>query len=444
MKQHDIVIIGAGVSGLFAAMTLVKYNLDIVIIDIGCSLKERLALLGDNIAENQTKDRYVGFGGLGLSEGKFNYTNDFGGELADKIGEAQSTFYQQQVDQILCQYGGAERELYNTYNAELADRAAQQGFKIFSTQTRHLGTSLSTDILHQFSHYLNANVEFLFNTQVREIEPRQEGIILSLSNQQILKAKRVVIAVGNSGMDWLDPIANQLALRYDNTRLDLGFRIEMHSNQLQSLLSKSIETKIHYQNDDYQATTYCMNPNGRVINKHQGGLTMPDGQNCQEVEQSRNLNFTLFIPKWFTTRQNADRYLTQTITRINQQKGLVAMQLLGEIDHRFNSKKHNITPTLSKAYHTQLAAIAPIDYLHNTCDFLYKLEKLLGEPIDSNTIVYAMDSKMYAPAIKTTPQFETSVANLYVIGDCSGITSSLSQAAANGVYVGDLLRKTLI
>lgn len=150
-----------------------------------------------------------------------------------------------------------------------------------------------------------------------------------------------------------------------------------------------------------------------------------------------------FIPKWFDTRQEADHYLHQVISTINQQQGIIAAQRLGDIDSHFSQRHQLIEPTLKQAIFTDLATITPQHYLANTCDFLSALETLLAEPIDGNTILYAMDSKPYAPVINTDHHFLTAVEHLYLIGDCSGVTSSLSQAAASGLYVADHINQTL-
>ena len=185
-----------------------------------------------------------------------------------------------------------------------------------------------------------------------------------------------------------------------------------------------------------------MNPSGRVIAKYQNGLVMPDGQNCYEVGESSNLNFTLFIPKWFKHHQIAHSYLQQTINHINQGQQPIACQRLHTIDARFKFKKHLIEPTLTKTEFANLARLTPDDYLQQTCDFLFALQSLLGEPIDGNTLLYAMDSKSYAPIIQTNDDFATKINGLYIIGDSSGVSCSLSQAAATGLYVANKIKES--
>lgn len=439
MNNYDVIIVGAGVSGLFTAMKLTKRLKKILLIDIGKALPQRLLALGSDIAGSCRHDRYFGFGGLGLSEGKYNYTNDFGGELAHKIGAKQSWFYQQQVDQLLCQYGADKRKCYQIYDVELAKKAEGLGFALFSTYTRHLGTTLSTAIYQQFFIYLNQQIDILCNTQVVTITPNNRHFLLTLSDQRMIQGRNVVIAVGRQGMDWLDTITSDLGITSGQVRLDLGFRIEMAGEQLAPLLQKSREVKLNYITPNFSATTYCMNPKGRVISKYQQGLVMPEGQNCLEQGSSHNLNFSLFIPKWFSSRLQADNYLAKVIGHINQQRGRILAQRLMDINGYFRPQGVTIIPSLPSVEFTELLRWVPKEYLYYTNQFLVKLQQLLGLPIDGNTILYAMDSKTYAPIMNTDRYFATTIDNLYIIGDCSGVTSSLSQAAASGLYVADIL-----
>jgi uncharacterized protein len=439
MSNYDVIIIGAGVSGLFTAIKLARSPKKILLIDIGKDLPHRLSALGTDIASNRSQDRYFGFGGLGLSEGKYNYTNDFGGELAHKIGAKESWLYQQQVDQLLCQYGADKRECYHIYDAELAKKAARLGFTLLSTHTRHLGTRLSCSVCQQIFSYLNQHIDILCNTQVTSITPNNRHFLLTLSDQRTIMSRNVVIAVGRQGMDWLDSIASSLGLTSGQVRLDLGFRIEMAGHQLAPLLQKSREVKLNYTTPDFSATTYCMNPKGRVVAKHQQGLVMPEGQNCLEQGDSHNLNFSLFIPKWFASRTQADSYLAKIIGHINQQQGRILAQRLVDINAYFQPQAATITPSLASAEFGELWQWVPNECLHYTNQFLVQLQQLLAQPIDGNTILYAMDSKTYAPIIDTDRYFATAIDNLYLIGDCSGVTSSLSQAAASGLYMADIL-----
>jgi uncharacterized FAD-dependent dehydrogenase len=431
MTRYDVTIIGAGVSGIFAAYELAASGLQVLLLDKGKRLEER-------------SDSYIGFGGLGLSEGKYNFTNDFGGELERKTGYNAALQLMEDVDVILCRHGGSAAELYHTYDPELVSRAAEAGFGILSTKTRHLGTKLSKHVLNELYDYLKTRIDMQFEAEPSNITQKDDGgFAVMLPNGMIINSVQVIIATGRSGNDWLSKQCQSLGIGRGEARVDLGLRIEMRGNQLDSLLKQSFETKLSFEGEDYTATTYCMNPRGRVVLKLQEGLAMPDGQNYREKEEgSSNLNFTLFIPNRFATLEKADAYFRDTVGRINRARNRIAAQRLGSLREGSAVNNESGSGTIRPTLEAELADLrqeVPERYIAVTLAFLEVLEKLLGEPIDQDTILYAIDGKLYSPAIETNNRFETTVSGLYVIGDCSGTTHSLSQAAASGVYVGRLL-----
>ncbi|NIK71466.1 FAD-dependent oxidoreductase [Paenibacillus sp. BK720] len=434
MSQYDITIIGAGVSGIFAAHELASSGLKVLMLDKGKKLGER-------------SDSYIGFGGLGLSEGKYNYTNDFGGELERKTGYDAALRLMDDVDTILCEFGGGAAELYSTYDPELAERAHAAGFGVLTTKTRHLGTKLSKTVLERLYDYLDSHITMRFEAEpVRILRKEDKRFIIELEDGSVIDSGQVIVATGRSGNEWFNGQCESLGIGRGEARVDLGLRIEMKGDQLASILQRSFETKLSFEGEDFTATTYCMNPQGRVVLKLQEGLAMPDGQNFREKgENSSNLNFTLFVPNRFATLEEADTYFKRIVGAINRGRDRIAAQRLGSL--RRGAEYHcsdgqasdrSVKATLEAEF-TELREEVPERYIEATLAFLDALEKLLGVPIDEDTILYAIDGKLYSPAIETNERFETIIRGFYVIGDCSGTTHSLSQAAASGIYVGRLL-----
>ncbi|SFK99985.1 hypothetical protein SAMN03159341_102637 [Paenibacillus sp. 1_12] len=450
--MYDITIIGAGVSGIFAAHTLIQKDLRILMIDIGKRLEERDCPLdrGES-CHCDSCAKYVGFGGLGKSEGKYNYTNDFGGDLESKVGYDFALKLMEEVDHTLCQYGGDQAVMYSTENPSLVRKAKKAGFEILSTKVRHLGTRLSESVLQRMFERLKTTMDFRFQTEVSRIHKKDDYFELIISgDSKSIFSKKVILATGRSGNEWLSDQCASLGILQNLTRVDLGIRVEMPGNQLDSILQDSFETKLQYVGEGFTATTYCMNPKGRIIRKYQDGLVMADGQNYREqVNGSSNLNFTLFVPRYFSTLQEANQYVHSIIGAINQGGDRILAQRFGDLqENRATSAttmSHNrVTPTLSADYGS-LRQEVPDLYIQSVQLFFDSLEKLLEQPIDEDTLLYALDGKFYSPRIKTDTRFETEVSHLYVIGDCSGITHSLSQAAASGIHVGKSLlqEKTL-
>ncbi|WP_064093506.1 hypothetical protein [Rossellomorea aquimaris] len=440
--MFDITLIGAGVSNVFLAYTLLKENKELTIhmIDIGNELSNRtcgLDMGGDCDCEGIC-NKYVGFAGLGKSEGKFNYTNDFGGDLYKKIGREKTLKLMQEVDAILCSYGGHLVESYSTKNTELEKLAGKHHLQVLSTEVRHLGTRLAQKVFQEMYEELKEGVTFSFQTSVESIDTLERGFQLNTNNGEYT-TKKLVIGTGMSGSKWFETQTQSLGLFPGETRLDLGIRVEMKGDQLHSILQNTFETKLKFIGEGFSATTYCMNPKGRIIRKHQHGLVMPDGQNAREEETpSANLNFTLFVPQYFSSYEKAAKYAQVVIGGINQDRDRIVVQRFEDfkLNRQTTSLEENeIIPTL----HADCGDVkneVPLLYTEALEGFLTSLEGLIQEPIHKDSLLYGIDAKFYEPKLQTNEEFETEVKNLFLVGDCSGETHSLSQAAASGIYLG--------
>ncbi|MDQ0063091.1 NAD(P)/FAD-dependent oxidoreductase [Paenibacillus harenae] len=443
--MFDIVIIGAGVSGIFAAHALAEGNKRVLMIDKGKPLNERYCPLDKGGPCGCTScAKYVGFGGLGKSEGKYNYTNDFGGDLETKVGYSKALQLMDEVDDILCRYGAGQAAMYSTENPLLAKRAGEAGFDVLATRTRHLGSALSEEVLQAMFDDLARGISFLFETEVSLIREHPEGFELSIPERDPIYTKKLIIATGRSGTEWWSGQCRALGISQQIARLDIGLRFEMFGGQLDAILQEQFETKLRFSGEGFTATTYCMNPRGRVIRKYQDGLVMADGQNYREqAEGSPNLNFTLFAPSYFASLEEADTYAREVIGGINQGGDRIVAQRLGDLrkgrgTSEAGGTSNRIKPTL-KADWGNLVDELPDSYIRISLSFVDAMERLLGIAVDEDTILYGVDAKFYAPMLDTSKDFESRIANLHVIGDCSGITHSLSQAAASGLHTGKRL-----
>ncbi len=430
--MYDVTIIGAGIAGIFLAHELMEQGQTVLLIDAGKPLAQRTK-----------QEAYLGFGGLGKSEGKYNYSAGFGGELAEKLGAETTLRLMQQVDALLCRYGADEVESYSTSNPVLANRAKVAGLETIETTVRHLGTSLSERILRQLEAALHQYVTFRFETAVATIEQQADGFLLT-TEHETFSSQRVVFATGRSGTTWMQQQLQTLGLVQNKTRLDLGIRIEMEETAFRTLLQDTFETKLAYASAAGTAVTYCMNPKGRIIRKHQEGLVMPDGQNFREQESgTTNLNFTLFLPRYFATLGEANHYAASVIGRINQGTDRIVVQRLDDLRAGHSTQPHalvenKVRPTLEATPGNLIEEVPDTD-ITVLLEFLDRLEHLLETPLSPDTLLYGMDGKFYAPVLSTSPVFETDIRGLYAIGDCSGVTHSLSQAAASGLHLGQHL-----
>ncbi|WBW96724.1 NAD(P)/FAD-dependent oxidoreductase [Oceanirhabdus sp. W0125-5] len=447
--MYDITIVGAGVSGIFLAYTLLQTErkLKILMIEKGKKFIDRICPI-ESEANKKCVDCKIcsktqGFGGMGRSEGKYNYTNDFGGNLGKNIGNEKAIDLMKYVDKILCSFGGEKVELYSTENEELTRMAEKNNCSILTTKVRHLGTTLSYEILNKMYLYLEEKIDFEFESDISSIS-KINNVFSLKSKDKIFQSKEVVLATGISGGERFLGYCKYFNIKQYRTRVDLGVRVEMKGDQLDEIRKKSFETKISYKEEDFEATTYCMNPKGKVIKKYQEGLVMADGQNFLETHNpSNNLNFTIFVPKYFSSSNEAKEYARSIIESINKGKERIVIQRLEDLlKNRASTKeqlvKNSIEPTL-KGDGGNLYNEIPGIYIKGALKIFESIEKLIEEEIHKDTLLYGVDVKFYEPEISINEYFETKEKGLYVIGDCSGVTYSLAQAAASGVYLGRCL-----
>ncbi|PGM54172.1 NAD(FAD)-utilizing dehydrogenase [Bacillus sp. AFS053548] len=442
--MYDITIIGSGVSSIFLAYTLLQSNQKVLILEKGKTLEERACAIDKGgICNCDVCGKYYGFAGLGKSEGKFNYSCEFGGELAQKVGRENLEQLMKEVDDLLCLFGGGSVQKYSTVNEKLTKKAEDCKLHMLTTEVRHLGTRLSTEIFERLYNELSSRIDIRFEVDILDIK-KENNLFFLDTNLEKFESKNVVFATGRSGTEWLNDQCTSLGVKQGRTRLDLGIRVEMKEQQLRSILQDTFETKLSFEYDELISTTYCMNPKGRIIRKFQEGLVMPDGQNFKEKESGTTyLNFTLFTPKYFPSLKEANLYANNIIGKINNGLDRIVVQRLGDLlngESTTNVKmeKNSIKATLD-ADCGDLKNEVPNLYLNILQGFLNQLEEFIGETIDEDTLLYGMDGKFYSPIIETNSNFQTSLEGLFVIGDCSGVTHSLSQAAASGIYLGKVL-----
>ncbi|MDQ6468471.1 NAD(FAD)-utilizing dehydrogenase [Exiguobacterium acetylicum] len=432
--MYDVTIIGAGVAGIFLAHQLVEDGQCVLLLDAGKPIRKRTV-----------EDAYLGFAGLGKSEGKFNYAMGFGGELVSKIGEETTRRLFQEVDNLLCTYGADMIETYSTHSPAVAIRARRAGLHTVETTVRHLGTARTVGVFTAFEDALLPRLDARFETTIEQIT-KSEAFTIKTADETFV-SRRIVFATGRSGADFTLQQLATLGVIPQRTRLDLGVRVETDEALFRTLLQETFETKLGYDSPYGKAVTYCMNPRGRIIRKYQEGLVMPDGQNVHETaDGSTNLNFTLFLPRYFSTLAQANAYATRVIGGINQGQDRIVVQRLSDFRKSrattTDQLLHNgIIPSLA-ASPGDLHAEVPVEDLLVLEGFFKRLERLLETELPADTLLYGLDGKFYAPMLETSETFETTCSGVYAIGDCSGATHSLAQAAASGLHLGHALTQT--
>jgi uncharacterized FAD-dependent dehydrogenase len=447
--MYDITIVGTGVSGIFLAYTLLQKEtkLKILMIEKGKKFVDRVCAIESGLSEKcihcKICNKTQGFGGMGRSEGKFNYTNDFGGKLGEKIGNETVINLMDYIDKTLCLFGADKVKLYSTENEELSRRAKENNCSILTTKVRHLGITLSYEILNKMYLYLKDKVDIKFEIDIISIDKTNSVFSLN-SNENVFQSKVVVLATGITGGERFLDYCKFFNIEPYRRRMDLGVRVEMKGDELDSIRKDSFEIKISYKGNEFEATTYCMNPKGKVIKKYQEGLVMADGQNYLETDRpSFNLNFSILVPKYFSYHSEAKEYARSIIESINKGKERIVIQRFEDlIKNRVTTKEQLTKNSIEATFEGEggnLYNEIPKIYIHALLKIFELIKNLTGKEINMDTLLYGIDAKFYEPEISTDEHFQTKQKGLYVLGDCSGITYSLSQAAASGVFLGRYL-----
>ena len=180
--KYDVIIIGAGPGGIFAAYELMQHKpeLKVAVFEAGHALsKRRCPIDGDKVKSCigcKSCSIMSGFGGAGaFSDGKYNITNDFGGTLYEYIGKKKALELMHYVDEINLRHGGAGTKLYSTAGTRFKTVCIQNDLHLLDASVRHLGTDINYVVLENIYAYLQDKVQFFFNTPVQTVKVLESG-----------------------------------------------------------------------------------------------------------------------------------------------------------------------------------------------------------------------------------------------------------------------------
>ena len=449
MNKYDVVIVGAGPGGIFTAYELCKLNkgLKIAIIEQGNPLdKRKCPIDGDKITKciNCPSCAIMnGFGGAGaFSDGKYNITNDFGGTLYEHIGKQKALDLMNYVDSINVEYGGNYTRLYSTANSHLKTECIRNGLQLLDAKVRHLGTDINYDVLTNLYEYLKDKIDIYFNSEVKNVNIVDGEYELETAKEKF-HCKYCVISAGRSGSKWMETVSEKLSIPTYSNRVDIGVRVELPCEIFAHITDELYEGKIVFRTSKYQdkVRTFCMNPKGIVVNENTNGIITVNGHSYEDPsKQTENTNFALLVSKHFTQPFKDSNGYGESIARLsNMLGGGVIVQRFGDLLRGKRStvdKIENsfITPTL-KATPGDLSLVMPKRILDDIIEMIYALDKIAPGTANDETLLYGVEVKFYNMELQVDENLETLHKNLFVIGDCSGVTHSLSHASASGVYV---------
>lgn len=445
---YDVIIIGAGPGGIFSAYELVKRKkLKIAVFESGTSLEKRKCPIdGEKIKSCihcQSCAIMNGFGGAGaFSDGKYNITNQFGGTLHEYIGKKCAIDLMNYVDQINLSHGGEGRALYSTANTRIKKLCVQNGLHLLDASVRHLGTDVNYVVLENLYNELRDKVDFYFQTPVKSVEKWEEGYRVETESGWY-RCSTCIISAGRSGSKWMQGICESLEIPTKSNRVDIGVRVELPSEVFAHLTDELYESKIVYRTKQFEdlVRTFCMNPRGVVVTENTNGIVTVNGHSYEDSERhTENTNFALLVAKHFSEPFKDSNGYGESIARLsNMLGGGVIVQRFGDLirGRRSNQKRISegfITPTLT-ATPGDLSLVMPKRILDGIVEMIYALDKIAPGTANDDTLLYGVEVKFYNMEVEIDEHLETRHKGLFVIGDCSGVTHSLSHASASGVYV---------
>ena len=471
MKNYDVAIVGAGPGGIYAAYELKKKDpaLSVVVLEAGHSLEKRHCPIDGKKSKSciscKSCSIMSGFGGAGaFSDGKYNITNDFGGTLYEYIGKEEALSLMKYVDEINMENGGEGTRLFSTAGTKFKKLCMQNRLKLLDASVRHLGTDINYVVLKNLYAKLKDQVEFYFDTPVDKIEilgRRKEsleegdtsiakeslktdcdGFVLHTKKEDF-SAKKCIVSVGRSGSKWMESVCEDLGIPTKSNRVDIGVRVELPAVIFSHLTDELYESKIVYRTELFEdnVRTFCMNPNGIVVNENTNGIVTVNGHSYEgEEKHTENTNFALLVAKHFSEPFKDSNGYGESIARLsNMLGGGVIVQRFGDLvrGRRSNQKRIEegmVQPTL-QATPGDLSLVLPKRILDGIMEMIYALDKIAPGTANEDTLLYGVEVKFYNMEVALDEHLESNCRGLYVIGDGSGVTHSLSHASASGIFV---------
>ena len=406
--MYDVLIIGAGPGGIYSAYELMKLapDLRVLVVDAGHALEKRHCPIdGEKIKaciRCKTCSIMSGFGGAGaFSDGKYNITNDFGGTLYEYIGKRQALELMQYVDEVNMAYGGEGTKLYSTAGTRFKKLCMQNKLTLLDASVRHLGTDINYVVLKNLFAYLKDTVDFFFDTPVSDVTVG--GAATAAPRARKRRGCASIVSVGRSGSKWMEEICKRLDIPTHSNRVDLGVRVELPAVVFSHITDELYESKIVYRTEKFEdnVRTFCMNPNGIVVNENTNGIVTVNGHSFEdEHRKTENTNFALLVAKHFSEPFKDSNGYGESIARLsNMLGGGVMVQRFGDLVRGRRStvkriEESTVHPTLA-ATPGDLSLVLPKRILDGIIEMIYALDKIAPGTANDDTLLYGVEVKFY-------------------------------------------------
>ncbi len=458
-KKYDVIIVGAGPAGIFAALELSDAGLDVLLLDKGRETSARICPVqegADHCTYCSPCHLVSGFGGAGaFSDGKLTLSTEVGGHLKELIGMEQARNMVDYVDSIYLKFGTAH-EVYGVGEkvTELERRATLAGLRLTPVKLRHLGTENCRQALKTMQEYLSSRVDIKLMTAVKTIIV-EDNIVKAIETDdgQRCDCRYLILAPGREGAEWLVSEAERLKLSVTSNPIDVGVRVEVPLVIMEELTSVLYEAKLEFYSPSFddRVRTFCMCPGGEVIVESTGGpdpVVTVNGIGYAEYK-TKNNNFAILVSTTFTKPFHEPIAYGKYLARLaNILSGGVLIQRFGDLmdGHRSTQSRidHCLTkPSLKAATAGDLSFVLPYRHLTGIVEMLQAMDKLTPGVASPHTLLYGIEVKFYSSQLKLTPCLETEIGNMFAAGDGTGISRGLVQASASGAVAAREILKRL-
>lgn len=455
MKKYNVIIIGAGPAGIFAALELKaqRPELSILMLEKGNAIEKRICPKRKTGVCVGCKPCNIttGFAGAGAySDGKLSLSPDVGGELPDYIGYDQTEALIAYVDAHYLKFG-ADPKIHGVDQPEkireIRTKAIRSNLKLIECPLRHMGTEVGYTIYERIQKHLidDLGVEIKFRNPVKSLII-EDGTAMGIVADEDYYGDKILTAIGRDGSEWFKAICDEVGIETTVGKVDIGIRLETRNEVMKEINEALYEGKLVYYTPTFDdaVRTFCSNPGGIVSTEYyDNNLAVVNGHSYKADNlKSDNTNFALLVSKGFTEPFNAPiaygKHIASLGNMLTGNKILIQRYgdfLRGRRTTAERLLRNNIRPTLKDAVPGDLCLVLPYRIMKDIIEMIQALDQISPGLASEETLLYGVEVKFYSNKVDVDKQFQTNISNLYVMGDGAGITRGLMQASVNGVFV---------
>ncbi|MCX7912322.1 MAG: NAD(P)/FAD-dependent oxidoreductase, partial [Dehalococcoidales bacterium] len=459
MKKYDVIIVGGGPAGIFAALELVQVEgLSVLLIEKGRDIGERnCPVRGGSRACTgcQPCNIVCGLGGAGaFSDGKLVFSAEVGGYLEEYLGRGHASRLIGYVDELYLRFGAAGK-LFGAGDeaVAIAQRATAAGLRLIPSPVRHMGTENCYAVLTAMRDYLRLRLEIRLRCMVSRILVEDGGVSgVEMEDGERIYCRYLILAPGREGADWFSREAQRLKLTIRHNPIDVGVRVEVPFEVMKDITDALYEVKLEYISPSFRdrIRTFCMCPAGEVITETTGGADPVVTVNGHSYagRKTPNTNFAILVSTNFTYPFREPIAYGKYVAKLaNLLGGGVLLQRFGDLlqgrrstDERIASGR--VSPTLKSATPGDVSFALPYRHLTGITEMLRAMDRMAPGVGAPDTLLYGIEVKFYSFRPLLTSCLETEVKNMFAVGDGAGVSRGLVQASASGLVAAvEILRR---